>query len=158
MALTAWMWKKILRFGELLYSKPHISGSHAVSYSKYSKLWWLRLSLNIASISDFLSELSHMSKIYAGDLIPKFVTIKSHDANHPTPNKDLLALHAAVGNILHASEHGESIGKILKHIEDGAGNIIAPDGSTVWPLQGYNSFPNLNVFESSRLMLIFSGR
>ncbi|PYI15017.1 hypothetical protein BO99DRAFT_406233 [Aspergillus violaceofuscus CBS 115571] len=62
--------------------------------------------------------------------IPQFVIIESHDANQPAINKDLLALHAAVGNILHASGRGEAIEQILEYMEEGGGDIIARDGST----------------------------
>ncbi|RAH87573.1 hypothetical protein BO86DRAFT_452359 [Aspergillus japonicus CBS 114.51] len=143
---------QLISLGHILYSEY---GDQYLSYGTHNRDAFLEMTtygpyrLDVEKDIELRSggsyALSHMSKIYAGDLIPEFVTIKSHDANHPAPNKDLLALHAAVGNTLHASRHGESIEKTLKHIEDGADNVMAPDGSTVWSLQGHNSFPNLEM-------------
>jgi hypothetical protein len=62
--------------------------------------------------------------------IPEFVVLTSHDPQYPVPNKSLLAVHAAVGNILHATGHGELIEKTLEHLGGGGGHGLAKDGST----------------------------
>lgn len=67
---------------------------------------------------------------YLRPYIPEFVVLTSHDPQYPVPNKLLLAVHAAVGNILHATGHGELIEKTLKHLEGSGGHGLAKDGST----------------------------
>jgi len=57
------------------------------------------------------------------------VTLRSHDGRYPLPDPSLLALHAAIGNILHATGSAERIEKILRDFE-GASGGLAPDGST----------------------------
>lgn len=46
------------------------------------------------------------------------------------PNKSLLAVHAAVGEILHASGHGERIEETMKRLEGSDSHALATDGST----------------------------
>jgi hypothetical protein len=58
-----------------------------------------------------------------------FVTLRSYDGRYPLPDPNLLALHAAIGNILHATGSAERIEKILRDLE-GASGGLAPDGST----------------------------
>ncbi|KAF3386412.1 hypothetical protein F1880_000656 [Penicillium rolfsii] len=62
--------------------------------------------------------------------VPEYVIVASHDPQYPAPNKFLLAVHAAVGNILHATGHGELIEKTMKHLGDGGGHALANDGSS----------------------------
>jgi len=62
--------------------------------------------------------------------MPEFVVVASHDPQYPAPNKSLLAVHAAVGNILPATGHGELIAKAMKHLESSGGHALAKDGST----------------------------
>lgn len=61
--------------------------------------------------------------------VPESVTIDRHGAD--APNRALLAVHAAVGNILHASGHGTLIDETLCHLkyEPGATDLRR-DGST----------------------------
>ncbi|KIN08016.1 hypothetical protein OIDMADRAFT_111057 [Oidiodendron maius Zn] len=58
-----------------------------------------------------------------------FVTLRSHDGRYLLPDPSLLALHAAIGNILHATGSAERIDKILRDLE-GASGGLAPDGTT----------------------------
>jgi hypothetical protein len=58
-----------------------------------------------------------------------FFTLHSYDSRFPLPHRNLLAMHAAIGNILHATGAGERIEKILQDLE-GASDGLAPDGST----------------------------
>lgn len=58
-----------------------------------------------------------------------FVTLRSYDCRYPLPDPNLLALHAAIGNILHATGSAERIEKILRDLERASGGL-APDGST----------------------------
>ncbi|KAJ5661693.1 uncharacterized protein N7477_009309 [Penicillium maclennaniae] len=46
------------------------------------------------------------------------------------PDKFLLAVHAAIGNILHATGRAELIAKTMKHLEEGGCPALAKDGST----------------------------
>ena len=63
--------------------------------------------------------------------IPEFVTIiKSHDTRYPTPNKFLLAVHAAIGNILHTTGQGEVIAKIMEDVRGSGSHALVKDGST----------------------------
>jgi hypothetical protein len=57
------------------------------------------------------------------------VTLRSHDGRCPLPDPSLLALHAAIGNILHATGSAERIERILRDFESASGGL-APDGST----------------------------
>ncbi|KAJ5915759.1 hypothetical protein N7454_010900 [Penicillium verhagenii] len=62
--------------------------------------------------------------------MPEFVTLESPDSRYPSPNSVFLALHASIGNILHASGRGEIMEKILKHLGGDGGHALARDGST----------------------------
>jgi hypothetical protein len=60
----------------------------------------------------------------------RYVQFRSHDANFPLPNPSFLAVHAAVGNILHATGRGEEIDQLLKDLEGAGSSGLARDGST----------------------------
>ncbi|KAJ5938681.1 hypothetical protein N7466_001815 [Penicillium verhagenii] len=62
--------------------------------------------------------------------IPDFITIDSPDSQYPSPNSLFLALHASIGNILHATGRGELVEKIMRHLDGAGGNALARDGST----------------------------
>jgi hypothetical protein len=63
-------------------------------------------------------------------LMPDFTTVTSHDPRCPSPDKFLLVVHAAIGNILHLTGRGEQIEKIMKHLGDNGTHVLAKDGST----------------------------
>ncbi|KAJ5142847.1 uncharacterized protein N7515_001634 [Penicillium bovifimosum] len=63
-------------------------------------------------------------------IMPDFTTIASHDPQYPAPHSSLLAVHAAIGNILHATGRGELIEKTMQHLRDNGGHVLANDGST----------------------------
>ncbi|KAJ5668697.1 hypothetical protein N7462_009767 [Penicillium macrosclerotiorum] len=56
------------------------------------------------------------------------VSFSSHNTSYALPSPELIALHAAVGNILHASGQAEKIEKLLRDLADT--RTIAWDGST----------------------------
>jgi hypothetical protein len=59
-----------------------------------------------------------------------FVTLRSYDGGRfPLPHRDLLAMHAAIGNILNMTGAGERIEKIFQDLESASAGL-APDGST----------------------------
>lgn len=59
----------------------------------------------------------------------RYITITSHDQRYPLPNPSLIAIHAAIGNILHASGRGEKIESFMRDL--GAGGLgLVKDGST----------------------------
>ncbi|KAJ5790583.1 uncharacterized protein N7518_007594, partial [Penicillium psychrosexuale] len=60
----------------------------------------------------------------------RIVTLTSHDGRFPLPEVQYLQLHAAVGNILHASGRAESIEKLIRHLEESDSSVLAKDGST----------------------------
>ncbi|EPS29356.1 hypothetical protein PDE_04305 [Penicillium oxalicum 114-2] len=62
--------------------------------------------------------------------MPEFTVVASHDPRYPAPNTNLLAVHAAIGNILHATGYGELIAKTIKHLGGSGGYALAKDGST----------------------------
>lgn len=62
--------------------------------------------------------------------IPDTVALAStHPEDLPVPHKDLLSLHAAIANILHATGRGEQIDKIIDDLGD-SGYGLSADGST----------------------------
>lgn len=63
------------------------------------------------------------------DLLPRggFVTLTSHVPDLPLPAAEYLQLHAAIGNILHASGRGELIAKLMRGLR---GAALARDGSS----------------------------
>ena len=56
------------------------------------------------------------------------VTFTAHDGRYPLPDEKLLAVHAAVAAILHASGMAEVIDHILQDRDETP--YLAPDGST----------------------------
>ncbi|KAJ5783434.1 uncharacterized protein N7518_009111 [Penicillium psychrosexuale] len=58
-----------------------------------------------------------------------FITLTNNDTRFRDPNPEFLAVHAAIGNILHASGPAELIEKLLRDF-DGADPFLAKDGST----------------------------
>ncbi|KAI2730073.1 hypothetical protein CBS147332_1925 [Penicillium roqueforti] len=62
--------------------------------------------------------------------MPDFTTVASHNPRYPAHNESLLAVHATVGNILHATGRGELITKTIQHLGDNSGHALAKDGST----------------------------
>jgi hypothetical protein len=60
----------------------------------------------------------------------RYVQFRSYDANFPLPNPLFLAVHAAIGNILHATGRGEEIDKLLDDLEGARRSGLARDGST----------------------------
>lgn len=60
----------------------------------------------------------------------RMVTLTSHDGRYPLPSPRLLAVHAAISNILYATARGEKIMNILRELGDGGPAIMARDGST----------------------------
>ncbi|KAB8230452.1 HNH endonuclease signature motif containing protein [Aspergillus alliaceus] len=59
----------------------------------------------------------------------RFVTFTSHDGRFPLPDPSLLAIHAAIGNILHLTGRGEKIELIRRDLGRMSGGL-ARDGST----------------------------
>jgi hypothetical protein len=60
------------------------------------------------------------------DSLPTTKTLFAHPTTDP-PSERLLALHCAVAHILHLSDAGDYINKILRDMEDG---VVRGDGST----------------------------
>jgi hypothetical protein len=56
------------------------------------------------------------------------VTFTAHDSRYPLPDEKLLAVHAAVAAILHASGMAEVIDRILQDRDETP--CLATDGST----------------------------
>jgi hypothetical protein len=57
-----------------------------------------------------------------------YVTFTAHDGRYPLPDEKLLAVHAAVAAILHASGMAEVIDRILQDRDETP--CLAADGST----------------------------
>jgi hypothetical protein len=57
-----------------------------------------------------------------------YVTFTAHDGRYPLPDEKLLAVHAAVAAILHASGMAEVIERILQDRDETP--FLAADGST----------------------------
>jgi hypothetical protein len=57
-----------------------------------------------------------------------YVTFTAHDGRYPLPDEKLLAVHAAVAAILHASGMAEVIERILKDRDETP--CLSTDGST----------------------------
>jgi hypothetical protein len=57
-----------------------------------------------------------------------FITFTAHDGRYPLPDENLLAVHASVGAILHASGMAEVIERILEDRDETP--CLAADGST----------------------------
>ncbi|KXG48990.1 uncharacterized protein PGRI_028600 [Penicillium griseofulvum] len=60
----------------------------------------------------------------------RIVTLTSHDPRFSLPRAKHLQLHAAIGNILHASGRGEKIEKLIRDLEEVGGSALSKDGST----------------------------
>lgn len=70
------------------------------------------------------------TRYYRRSLPPSgFVTFTTHDGRYPLPHPILLAVHAAIANILYLTGHGEMIEKWMRDLE-GMGGGLARDGST----------------------------
>jgi hypothetical protein len=66
---------------------------------------------------------------YYASMLPQTVSFTNHDPQHDLPNRELVAVHAAIGNILHASGRAEVIEKLVKDLGE-CGGMLARDGST----------------------------
>ncbi|KAJ5535465.1 hypothetical protein N7527_001719 [Penicillium freii] len=75
------------------------------------------------------------------------ITLTTHDDRFRDPNPEFLAVHADIGNILHASGRAENIEKLLRDFED-ADPLLATDGST--DISGLLSVSRLSVLSSHR--------
>ncbi|KAJ5091336.1 hypothetical protein NUU61_006206 [Penicillium alfredii] len=77
-----------------------------------------------------LKEFSNFASLFL-PLLPqnRIVILNSHDGRYPPPNPILLAVHAAVGNILNLTAHGEKIEELKQELGDMGGGL-ARDGST----------------------------
>lgn len=93
-----------------------------------------------------LKRFSNFSSIFI-HLLPRdnIVTITSHDDRYRLPNPIILAVHAAIGNILHASGRADMIEKLIYDLGD-AGCLLAKDGST--NIGGFLSVSRLSVLSS----------
>lgn len=60
----------------------------------------------------------------------RVIILKSHDPHFPLPTAEHLQLHAAIGNILHASGRVEIIEKLIRDLEGVDASVISNDGST----------------------------
>jgi hypothetical protein len=78
-------------------------------------------------LKTFLGFSSGFSFLLPSD---RTVTISRSDNRYPVPNPTYLAVHAAIGNILHASGRGEAIEKLVRDLGDAGGSGLAKDGST----------------------------
>lgn len=70
--------------------------------------------------------------VYLYHLLPeRVITLTSHDRRYPLPAAKYLELHAAIGNILHASGRGELIEKLMRDLGDNGGTItvLRKDGN-----------------------------
>ncbi|PKY01612.1 hypothetical protein P168DRAFT_53065 [Aspergillus campestris IBT 28561] len=73
---------------------------------------------------------SKFASLYLRFLPPDgFVTLTSHDGRYPLPSPILLAVHAAIGNILNLSGRGDKIEELKRHL-GGMGGGLSRDGST----------------------------
>jgi hypothetical protein len=60
----------------------------------------------------------------------RVVTLSCCDNQYPLPNSMYLAVHAVIGNVLHASGRAEVIDKLVRDLGDAGGLGLAKDGST----------------------------
>ncbi|KAL5333617.1 hypothetical protein BJX70DRAFT_380426 [Aspergillus crustosus] len=77
----------------------------------------------------------------------RFVILTSHDPLFPLPRAKNLQLHAAIGNILHASGRAESIEKLIRDLGETGGSALSKDGST--NISDLLSVSNLSLLASS---------
>ncbi|KAL4915138.1 hypothetical protein BDW62DRAFT_189342 [Aspergillus aurantiobrunneus] len=76
-------------------------------------------------------EFQTFPRIYLNHLPPdRVVTLKSHDGRYPVPSPQLLAIHAAIGNILHLSSRGVEIEELKQKLAAYTKEGLAGDGST----------------------------
>lgn len=75
------------------------------------------------------------------------VTFSSHDNHYALPNAIHLAVHAAIGNILHATSRGRKIEKLMRDLEDHGSLGLAKDGST--KVSDLLSVSSLSILSSS---------
>ncbi|KAJ5802090.1 uncharacterized protein N7503_004540 [Penicillium pulvis] len=66
---------------------------------------------------------------YYSRMLPPVMTFINYDPQHALPNPELIAVHAAIGNILNASGRGDKIEKLIRDLGEG-GQMLSPDGST----------------------------
>ncbi|CAL5871392.1 uncharacterized protein PFLUO_LOCUS5642 [Penicillium psychrofluorescens] len=64
------------------------------------------------------------------NLMPEYTVSPANHPLHPPPKKQFLAVHAAVGNILHTTGRGAQIEEILDQLGDDDSYGLATDGST----------------------------
>lgn len=76
-----------------------------------------------------------------------FITLTNNDPRFRYPNPEFLAVHATIGNILHASGRTELIEKLLRDLDD-ADPVLAKDGST--DIRNLLSVSCLSVLSSHR--------
>lgn len=60
----------------------------------------------------------------------RVITLTSHDHRFDLPEARYLQLHAAIGNILHASGRAERIEKLIRDLGETDGSVLSKDGST----------------------------
>ncbi|KAJ5455131.1 hypothetical protein N7475_010252 [Penicillium sp. IBT 31633x] len=60
----------------------------------------------------------------------KMLTLTSHDHRFDLPEAKYLQLHAAIGNILHATGRAERIEKLIRDLRATGGSVLSKDGST----------------------------
>lgn len=77
-----------------------------------------------------------------------FITLTNNDPRFRDPNPEFLAVHATIGNILHASGRAELIEKLLRDLDD-ADPVLAKDGST--DISNLLSVSCLSVLSSRRI-------
>ncbi|KAJ5804242.1 uncharacterized protein N7518_000545 [Penicillium psychrosexuale] len=83
---------------------------------------------------------------YLTQLLPRnIVTITSRDHHYRLPSPIILAVHAAIGNILHASGRADIFEKLMYDFRD-TGCLLAKDGST--NIGGLLSVSRLSVLSS----------
>jgi hypothetical protein len=75
-----------------------------------------------------VKKFSSFTSNYAS-MLPQTMSFTNHDPQHDLPNRELVAVHAAIGNILHASGRAEVIEKLVKDLGE-RGGMLAGDGST----------------------------
>jgi hypothetical protein len=63
-------------------------------------------------------------------MMPENTVLSDNHRLYPAPNKHFLAIHAAIGNILHATARGAQIEKTLDQLGGGSSYGLATDGST----------------------------
>lgn len=62
-------------------------------------------------------------------MLPATMTFINHDPRNALPNPELIAVHAAIGKILHASGRGDKTEKLIRDLGEGE-QMLSPDGTT----------------------------